>query len=119
MEVAPGIHRIEAPLGDRFVAMYLLVGDECTMLLDTGLDKMPAQYVAPYLDQIGVPASKIRYVLNSHADFDHTAGNGSAKELAPNAIFEEFLTNRVQANINASRPGLFAGESTRRKATEN
>ncbi|MCX6045993.1 MAG: MBL fold metallo-hydrolase [Chloroflexi bacterium] len=87
MEVAPGIHRIEAPLGDRFVAMYLLVGDECTMLLDTGMDKMPDQYVAPYLDQIGVPASKIRYVLNSHADYDHTAGNASAKELAPNAIF--------------------------------
>src|SRR2546423_294854 len=80
MEVAPGIHRIEAPLGDRFVAMYLLVGDECTLLLDTGLDKMPDQYIAPYLDQIGVPASKIRYVINSHADFDHTAGNASAKE---------------------------------------
>ncbi len=87
MEVAPGIHRIEAPLGERFVAMYLLVGDECALLLDTGLDKMPDEYVAPYLAQIGVPASKIRYVINSHADFDHTAGNASAKALAPNAIF--------------------------------
>lgn len=87
MEVAPGIHRIEAPLGDRFVAMYLLIGDECALLLDTGMDKMPDQYIAPYLDQIGVPASQIRYVINSHADFDHTAGNASAKELAPNAIF--------------------------------
>ena len=87
MEVAPGIHRIEAPLGDRFVAMYLLVGDEAALLLDTGMDKMPDQYVAPYLDQIGLPASKIRYVINSHADIDHTAGNGSAKELAPNAVF--------------------------------
>jgi glyoxylase-like metal-dependent hydrolase (beta-lactamase superfamily II) len=87
MEVAPGIHRIEAPLGDRFVAMYLLLGDEYTLLLDTGMDKMPDQYIAPYLNQIGVPASKIRYVINSHADFDHTAGNASAKELAPNAIF--------------------------------
>lgn len=40
------------------------------------------------------------------------------RPLTPNAIFEEFLTNRIQANINASRPGLFAGEATRRNATQ-
>ncbi len=40
------------------------------------------------------------------------------RPLAPNAIFEEFRTNRVQANINASRPGIFSGESTSRKATQ-
>ncbi len=40
------------------------------------------------------------------------------RPLAPNAIFEEFLTNRVQASINASRPGIFTGESTKRKGTE-
>jgi len=40
------------------------------------------------------------------------------RPLAPNAIFEEFLTNRIQAFIDASRPGVFTGESTRRKATE-
>jgi glyoxylase-like metal-dependent hydrolase (beta-lactamase superfamily II) len=87
MEVAPGIHRIEAPLGERFVAMHLLVGDECALLFDTGMDRMPYDYVLPYLDQIGVPAANIRYVLTSHADFDHTAGNASMKEIAPGAIF--------------------------------
>jgi glyoxylase-like metal-dependent hydrolase (beta-lactamase superfamily II) len=87
MEVAPGIHRIEAPLGERFVAMHLLVGDECALLFDTGMDRMPYDYILPYLDQIGVPATKIRYVLTSHADFDHTAGNASMKEIAPGAIF--------------------------------
>ncbi|MEO5802661.1 MAG: hypothetical protein ABIR24_03960 [Verrucomicrobiota bacterium] len=40
------------------------------------------------------------------------------RPLAPNAIFEEFLTNRVQALISASRPGVFTGESTKRKTTE-
>ena len=38
MEIAPRIHRIEAPLGDRFVCMYLFVGTESALLLDTGLD---------------------------------------------------------------------------------
>lgn len=40
------------------------------------------------------------------------------RPLAPNTIFSDFLTNRVQALINATRPGLFVGESTRRKETK-
>ncbi len=87
MEIAPRIHRIEAPLGDRFVCMYLLEGDESALLLDTGLDDMPSQYLQPYLDSIGVNPDKIRYVINSHADFDHTAGNASVRALCPQAVF--------------------------------
>jgi hypothetical protein len=40
------------------------------------------------------------------------------RPLAPNAIFQEFLTNRVKADFSASRSGLFSGETTRRNATE-
>ncbi len=87
MEVAPGIHRIEVPLGDRFVCFYLLVGDLCALLVDTGLDDSPRAYLAPYLDRIGLAPEKIRYVVNTHADFDHTAGNASVRELAPGACF--------------------------------
>lgn len=87
MEVAPRIHRIEAPLGDRFVCMFLLVGEDHALLLDTGTDPMPQQYLVPYLDEIGLDAGKIRYVINSHADFDHTAGNGSVRALCPDAVF--------------------------------
>ena len=63
MEVAPGIHRIEAPLGDRFVAMHLLIGDECALLFDTGMDRTPYDYMLPYLDQIGVPAETLVVVI--------------------------------------------------------
>ena len=87
MEVAPGIHRIEAPLGDRFVATYLLNGPDVALLIDTGMDDTPRNYIAPYLEQIGVPLAKLRYVLTSHADFDHSAGNRSLRELAPHALF--------------------------------
>jgi glyoxylase-like metal-dependent hydrolase (beta-lactamase superfamily II) len=86
MEIAEGIHRIQVPFADRFLCMYLLVGDEAAMLIDTGLDDMPGKYILPYLDQAAVSPHKIRYIVNSHADFDHTAGNASAKEMAPNAI---------------------------------
>ncbi|MDQ6632513.1 MAG: hypothetical protein M3Y82_12295 [Verrucomicrobiota bacterium] len=41
------------------------------------------------------------------------------RPLAPNTIFSEFLTNRVQARINASRPGLFVNETTKRRETQS
>jgi glyoxylase-like metal-dependent hydrolase (beta-lactamase superfamily II) len=87
MEIAPGIHRIVAPLGERFVAVYLLVENGDALLIDTGMDDTPRTYIAPYLDQIGLAPSRIRYVLTSHADFDHTAGNLSLQEMNPNALF--------------------------------
>ena len=67
--------------------MYLFVGVESALLLDTGLDGMPEQYLVPYMDEIGLKPEKIRYVINSHADFDHTAGNASVRELCPQAVF--------------------------------
>jgi hypothetical protein len=36
------------------------------------------------------------------------------RPLAPNTIFNEFLTNRVQASLLASKTGVFGNESTRR-----
>lgn len=87
MEVAAGIHRVEAPLGDRFVCVYLLVGDEAVLVVDTGIDSTPRDFIAPYLAKIGVEPGRIRYVLTSHADYDHVAGNRSLAELAPQALF--------------------------------
>jgi hypothetical protein len=39
------------------------------------------------------------------------------RPLAPNTIFNDFLTNRVQASFHASRPGLF-GEAARTSDTQ-
>ena len=50
MEVAPGIHRIEGDLGERYVCQYLLVGAERTLLVDTGLRDMPEKVIAPYAE---------------------------------------------------------------------
>jgi glyoxylase-like metal-dependent hydrolase (beta-lactamase superfamily II) len=87
MEIAPGIHRIEAPLGDRFVAMYLLVGTERTLLIDTGLASMPAAHIVPYMHDAGLNPADLSYVLTSHIDFDHTGGNAAVRRLAPKAVF--------------------------------
>jgi glyoxylase-like metal-dependent hydrolase (beta-lactamase superfamily II) len=95
MEIAEGIHRIQVPFADRFLCLYLLVGDEAAMLIDTGLDEMPGKYIRPYLDTAAISPQKIRYIVNSHADFDHTAGNASAKEMAPQAILMCHVLDQV------------------------
>ena len=87
MEVAPNIHRLEVPLGDRFVCVFLVVGSEGVLVLDTGMDDTPTQHIAPYLKALDISAERIRYVINSHADVDHTGGNMSLREIAPKAIF--------------------------------
>jgi glyoxylase-like metal-dependent hydrolase (beta-lactamase superfamily II) len=87
MEVAPGIHRIEAPLGDRINCLFVLAGEENAMLVDTGLDSTPHESLLPYLESVRLKPQQIRYVVNTHSDFDHMGGNGSLRKLAPDAIF--------------------------------
>jgi hypothetical protein len=40
------------------------------------------------------------------------------RPLAPNTIFNDFVSNRVAAAISASRPGIFGSETSKRRATE-
>jgi glyoxylase-like metal-dependent hydrolase (beta-lactamase superfamily II) len=85
MEVAPGIHRIEGDLGERYVCQYLLVGEERTLLVDTGLRDMPEQVIAPYLAGLGRSLADVDDVLISHADVDHCGGNRALRAAAPDA----------------------------------
>jgi glyoxylase-like metal-dependent hydrolase (beta-lactamase superfamily II) len=82
MEVARGIHRIEGDLGERYVCQYLVVGEERTLLVDTGLRDMPGTVIEPFLD-----GRTVDDVLISHADVDHCGGDRLARELWPGARF--------------------------------
>jgi glyoxylase-like metal-dependent hydrolase (beta-lactamase superfamily II) len=85
MEVVTGIHRIEGDLGERYVCQYLLVGEERTLLVDTGLRDMPAEVIAPYLATLDRSLEDIDDVLISHADVDHCGGNRALRAAAPRA----------------------------------
>ena len=85
MEVAPGIHRIEGDLGERYVCQYLLLGAERTLLVDTGLRDMPHSVIAPYLADLGRSLADLDDVLVSHADVDHCGGNRALRAAAPTA----------------------------------
>lgn len=86
MEIAPGIHRMLAPLGERFNAIYLFRGSTASLVVDTGLAADPEGTVAPYVASIGLDPAAVRYVINTHGDFDHTGGNGPMRRLFPGAI---------------------------------
>ncbi len=93
MEVVEGIHRIEAPLGDRCVCSFLIAGEHGTVLLDTGVATTPAETLLPHLAGLGaVPDT----VVISHADFDHHGGNGPIAEAFPQARFACHPFDRAQ-----------------------
>jgi glyoxylase-like metal-dependent hydrolase (beta-lactamase superfamily II) len=83
MELRPGLRRIEAPLGERFIAMYLFVGSERALLFDTGIRESVQQTLLPYLREIGFDLSALTWAISSHCDFDHTGGNAALLAAAP------------------------------------
>jgi glyoxylase-like metal-dependent hydrolase (beta-lactamase superfamily II) len=83
MEIRPGLHRIQAPLGERFVALYLLEGEHSALLVDTGIRESITETLLPYLSENGIPLEKLKWAVDTHCDFDHTGGNGALKAAAP------------------------------------
>ena len=72
MEILPGIHRIESDLGERFMCQYLLVGEERTVPIDTGLARTPEEVIVPYLEEIGLGVEDVDEVIMGHLDVDHS-----------------------------------------------
>lgn len=83
MQIRQGLRRIEAPLGERFIAMYLFVGSERSLLFDTGIAESVEHTLLPYLDEIGFDVSSLTWAISSHCDFDHTGGNAALVAAAP------------------------------------
>ncbi|WP_420112415.1 MBL fold metallo-hydrolase [Pseudactinotalea sp.] len=106
MEIRPGLHRIQAPLGERFIAMYLLTGPEGAILFDTGVAGSVSGTLVPYLHRIGLEPTDLRWVISSHCDFDHTGGNAALRALAPDALF---LAGRADAPMTEDIELLIRG----------
>lgn len=84
-EVAPGVWRVDTPLGDRIASVYALVGDDGALVYDTGIDGTLPAWVVPALARAGVATDSVRTVVISHCDVDHFGGIADAREQFPGA----------------------------------
>jgi len=82
-EVVSGVHRLVAPLGDRYVCLFLIVGTTSAAVIDTGVAGSPAAVLAPALADLEVDVS---HILVTHADVDHSGGLAAARSLARQAL---------------------------------
>jgi glyoxylase-like metal-dependent hydrolase (beta-lactamase superfamily II) len=85
VQVAPGIFRIDSAMGSRRLALWLVVGDEGALLLDTGIAGTVTEHVEPALVELGVAPERVTEIIDSHADVDHYGGNAEARALFPAA----------------------------------
>lgn len=58
-EVAPGVHRLVAPLGDGYTCLFLVVGTASAAVVDTGVADSPTAVLAPALAALEVDVSHI------------------------------------------------------------
>ena len=100
MEILPGIHRIQSDLGARFMCQYVLVGEDRTILVDTGIAGTPEEVIIPYLEEIGLSIGDIDEVVISHADVDHCGGNRALKERDPSLWFSCGEPDRAYVQSN-------------------
>lgn len=82
MEVAPGIERIEVPFGDRINAVYLLTGSRRSLLVDTTTNDTAGQVLDACAD---AGARTPTWVVTTHSDWDHAAGNGVIRDSSPDS----------------------------------
>ena len=83
--VAEDLYRVDAPLGERFASLYLLVGADGVLLFDTGIDGMIPGHVLPAISDLGIGPEQVIAVVVSHCDVDHFGGVSDAREQFPNA----------------------------------
>ena len=82
-EVVPGVHRLVAPLGDRFVCIFLVVGSASAAVIDTGVAGSPDTALTEVLAALEVD---VAHILVTHADVDHSGGLAATRRLAPQAL---------------------------------
>ena len=88
MLVEPGIHQIRFPVDRKTWGTCYFIGGSIPALIDAGTDEIPALYILPYLNRLGVSLQDIRIVVVTHRHRDHAGGikdlqkRGSFKTLA-------------------------------------
>jgi glyoxylase-like metal-dependent hydrolase (beta-lactamase superfamily II) len=82
VEVAPGVHRIEAEVGGRPLYLFVFLGER-RLLLDAGCASTVNEFIAPFLERIGLGLLDLDVLAVTHSDLDHQGGAHLLKEANP------------------------------------
>lgn len=86
MEILPGIHELRETLAPVFpdpriwTSVYLLVGDQCAAV-DSAVPRSADRLILPYLEKVGIPADRLRTIVNTHGHNDHVGSNVRLREV--------------------------------------
>src|ERR1051325_6512676 len=85
MKIFDGVYMIQGEIGGRPLQLMLLAGEK-SLLMDSGCLHDPKKLILGYFRKIGLQPGELTYIVNTHCDFDHTAGNREMNRLAPQAL---------------------------------
>jgi glyoxylase-like metal-dependent hydrolase (beta-lactamase superfamily II) len=73
VELVPGVHRIEAEVGGRPLYLFAFLGER-RLLLDAGCASTVDEFIAPFLEGIGLGLLDLDVLMVTHSDLDHQGG---------------------------------------------
>ena len=81
-----GAYLLCGRVANRPLQLTLLIGEEKSLLLDTGCESHVQSLILPCLKEIGVHPTGLSFIVTSHSDLDHQGGNDGMKRFAPQAL---------------------------------
>jgi glyoxylase-like metal-dependent hydrolase (beta-lactamase superfamily II) len=82
VELVPGVHRIEAEVGGRPLYLFAFLGER-RLLLDAGCASTVDEFIAPFLEGLGLGLSDLDVLVITHSDLDHQGGADLLKRANP------------------------------------
>jgi len=95
MELYPGVHQISSLFGGRNLFQYLFVGEQMTVLLDSGVASTPEDVIFPYMERIGLQPRQLTLAITMHADLDHQGGNAALRAASRHTLLACHREDRV------------------------
>ncbi len=89
-------------VGSEGIAVWLIATDEGHILIDGGVPEM-ATMVADNIAQLGFQVSDVKYLLNTHAHFDHSGGLAELKRLSGGELIAS------AGDVSALEGGFYLG----------
>jgi glyoxylase-like metal-dependent hydrolase (beta-lactamase superfamily II) len=82
VELVEGVHRIEAEVGGRPLYLFAFLGER-RLLLDAGCASTVDEFIAPFLEGLGLGLLDLDLLLITHSDLDHQGGAHLLKRVNP------------------------------------